>query len=139
MFNSLTDTVADAAGIIADFLHFSEPEKGPLADFNESGSDMMKNFIKSMESEQADLQDALNETAGIISQGFDNSYEISANSMVHHTSDFDAGFASFQQTLSALPGGDNSTWVFPIYLGTEHIDTIVVDALDRANFISGGH
>ena len=100
---------------------------------------MMKNFIKSMESEQAELQDALNDTAALISQGFDNSYEISANSMVHHTSDFDDSFGRLQQSIAALPGVEGSTMVFPIYLGTELLDTIVVDALDRANYISGGH
>jgi hypothetical protein len=92
-----------------------------------------------MESEQADLQAALNETAGIISQGFDNSYEISANSMVTHTSDFDDSFGRFQSMLSSMPGTDAATIVIPVYLGDEHIDTIVVDALDRANYISGGH
>ena len=65
MFSNLTSTVSDAAGIIADFLHFSEPEKGPLSDFNESGGDMIETFINSMNSQRAELQDALNSTAGL--------------------------------------------------------------------------
>lgn len=134
MFSNLTSTVSDAAGIIADFLHFSEPEKGPLADFNESGGDMIKNFIDSMESEQAELEAALNSTAGLIGSDFNRSYDI--NTMVNHTNEFDSGLARLEQVLGS---GGAATIVIPVYLGSEHLDTLVVDALDRYNYSTGGH
>ena len=139
MLGSLGDAVASAAQVVADFLHFSEPDKGPLSDFNESGADMVQNFIKSMESEQADLENALYDTASIINRGWDNSFEISANAAVRHTNDFDSGFANIQSAISSMPGADGGTWIFPIYIGGEHVDSLVVDALDRYNYQTGGH
>ena len=136
MFSGLTDAVSNAASIVADFLHFSEPKKGPLSDFNKSGADMVENFIDSMESEQAALETALNDTAGLIGQDWNHSYSI--NSMVNHTSDFDSGMSRIEQVLSS--GNLNgATIVIPVYLGTEHIDTVVVDAIDRYNYQTGGH
>lgn len=38
----------------------------------------------------------------------------------------------------ALAGAGGGTWIFPIYIGEELIDTQVVTALDRANYRSGG-
>lgn len=139
MFSSLTGAVSDAASIVADFLHFSEPKLGPLSDFNESGADMVDNFIKSMESEQTELENALYNTAGIINSGFDRSFELSANANVSHTSDFDSGVNSITQAISSLPGTNGGTWVFPIYIAGDHIDTFVIDALDRYNYQTGGH
>ena len=139
MFSSLTSTVSDAASIIADFLHFSEPKKGPLSDFNSSGADMVKNFIDSMESEQDELETALYETANLLNSGWNNSFEISANTAVRHTNDFDSGFNSISQAIGSISGAEGGTWVFPIYIGGEHVDTLVVDALDRYNYQTGGH
>lgn len=140
MISNLTDTVSNVAGTVADFLHFSEPEKGPLSDFNESGGDMIKNFIDSMRRERTDLENALFETAGVISEGWDNSYEISAQSMVHHTTDYEGGLSRIEQAVaSQVVGAEAGTWIFPIYIGGDHIETMVVDALERANYISGGH
>lgn len=45
----LKQTVANVAQTVADYLHFSEPKKGALSDFNESGGDMMKNFAQGIE------------------------------------------------------------------------------------------
>ena len=125
----LTSQVNDIAGTVSDYLHFSEPEKGPLSDFNESGADMIKNFIGSMESEQYDLEAALNETASVIGQGWSNSLSISAN----------AALSGSQGGAVGASVADNATWIFPVYIGGDHIDTIVVDAVDRYNYMTGGH
>jgi hypothetical protein len=52
---ALVDTVEDIAGDIADFLGFSEPEKGPLSNFHTYAPDMMDLFMKGIE----DNEDAL--------------------------------------------------------------------------------
>ena len=46
MAGKLWDGVKDIAGGIADFLGFSEPEKGPLSNFHTYAPDMMKLFAK---------------------------------------------------------------------------------------------
>lgn len=142
MFSSLTSTVSDAAGIIADFLHFSEPEKGPLSDFNESGSDMMQNYIDSMMSQRAALEAAVAETAGIVAAPFDNDYSIATNSNIHQTVDYTGGLSRIEQaitTQAASAGMEGATIVVPVYLGTELLTTIVVNALDDYNYTTGGH
>ncbi len=142
MFSSLTSAVSDAAGIIADFLHFSEPEKGPLSDFNESGSDMMQNYIESMMSQRAALEAAVAETAGIVATPFDNDYSIATNSNIHQTVDYTGGLSRIEQaitTQASAAGMEGATIVVPVYLGTELLDTIVINALDNYNYTTGGH
>jgi len=134
MFGKLRDTVSNAAGIVADFLHFSEPKLGPLSDFNESGADMVKNFIASMESEESDLESALFNTASVISQGWSNNAV--AQSAVGSNSD---GLEGLTQAISSMQNLNGATLVFPIYIGSEHVDTFVLDALDRYNYTTGGH
>ena len=141
MFSSLTSTVSDAASIIADFLHFSVPEKGPLADFDMSGGDMIEEFIDSMNSKRGDLESALASTAGLINADLGN-FDLATESNVHHTVDYSGGLSRIEKaitTQAASAGAEGGTWVFPIYIGSEHIDTFVVDALDRYNYQTGGH
>ena len=141
MISSLTSCVSGVAETIADFLHFSEPEKGPLSDFNESGSDMMKNYIESMESQRAALEAAVADTAGIIAAPFDTDYSIATSSNVHQTVDYTGGLSRIEQAITsqAASAGEGSQIVIPIYIGSEHVDTLVVDALDRYNYQTGGH
>lgn len=44
MISKVTDTARNVAKAVADFLHFSVPEKGPLADADEYGPDFMRLF-----------------------------------------------------------------------------------------------
>ena len=142
MFSNLTSTVSDAASIIADFLHFSEPEKGPLSDFNESGADMIQNYIESMQSQRTALENALADTAGLIASDFDSDFNVATDSNVHQTVDYTGGLSRIEQAITsqaAAVGADGATIVIPVYLGNELIDTVVVDAVDRYNYSTGGH
>lgn len=137
MISGLVDCVSGVAETIADFLHFSVPEKGPLADFDKSGGDMIEGFIDGMESKRGDLIAALNDTAGLIATDM-GSFDLNAQSYTQSGN----GLSVIEQAITAQVGSvgaTGATWIFPIYIGTEHIDTIVVDALDRANYLTGGH
>ena len=142
MISSLTSSVSNVASTISDYLHFSVPEKGPLSDFDESGSDMVDEFIKSMNSEKGALESALEDTAGIISGDLGN-FDLATNSTVNQTVDYSGGLSRIEQAImssAARSGnGEGGTWVFPIYIGNEHVDTLVVDALDRYDYQTGGH
>jgi hypothetical protein len=63
MWNALKNKVKGVAKLISDYLHFSEPEKGPLSDFNESGGDMMKNFATGIENAQYLVRNAVSDVA----------------------------------------------------------------------------
>ena len=77
--NALTDAVSGVAGKIAEYIHFSEPEKGPLSDFHESAPDMIDMFVKGLKDSEGKLKTQLNATAAIISDGF-TSTEIKGSS-----------------------------------------------------------
>lgn len=143
MLSSLTSSVSNVASVISDYLHFSLPEKGPLSgDFGNSGSDMIEGFIKSMNSERGALESALEDTAGIISGDLGN-FDLATNSTVNESVDYSGGLSRIEQAImssAARTGnGEGGTWVFPIYIGNEHVDTLVVDALDRYDYQTGGH
>ena len=142
MVSSLTSSVSNVASTISDYLHFSVPEKGPLADFDTSGSDMIDEFIKSMNSEQGALESALTDTAGIISGDLGN-FDLATTSNVNQTVDYSGGLSRIEQAIMSAASnsgaGEGGTWVFPIYIAGDHVDTLVVDALDRYNYQTGGH
>ena len=133
MWNSLKDTVSDVAGLISDFLSFSVPDKGPLHEwaFKNPGEDMLKLYSEGIDEGMNDLEDTLYNTAATINKDM-TGLDMSSDVMVNRTSDF----SSFADAFTKANGG---TWVFPIYLGGDLLDTVVVDALDRYNFQTGGH
>ena len=135
MIGKLKDAVSNVAKTIANYLHFSEPDLGPLSDFSKSGGDMIDEFIKSMQREQPALVAAVNGTAGLISSGFD----IGSQAMVNRTTDYEGGLSRIEQAVASVGNSGEGTWVFPIYIGGDHVDTLVVDALDRHNYLTGGH
>ena len=57
--NAVKDTIAGVANTIKDFLGFSEPDKGPLANFHTFAPDMMDLFMKGIEDNTDELQKTL--------------------------------------------------------------------------------
>lgn len=136
-FPNLTDAVNSAAQLVDDYIGFSVPKFGPLSTFDKSGKDFIDLFISSMESEESALEDALTNTAGAISAGFGNSLTASAAAATYSSAN--ESISRIESAVSSPVGAEGGSWIFPIYIGDEHIDTIVVDAMDRYNYISGGH
>lgn len=133
----LKDTVDYVAGLVDDYIGFSVPEKGPLADFDKSGGDMIDLFASSMEAKEGDLERALFDTANVISKGWES--DVASQSMIGNASNIDGGLSRIEQALTAMTPSNGGTWVFPIYIGNEPVDTLVVDAIDRYNYQTGGH
>lgn len=142
MISSLTSSVSDVASTISDYLHFSVPKLGPLSDFDESGGDMINEFIKSMNSQRGELENALNSTASLIGADM-GSYDLVTQSNINQTVDYSGGLSRIEQALTSqfagVGGASSGTVVIPVYIGNEHIDTLVVDAMDRYNYATGGH
>lgn len=114
---NLADSVTSVADNIRDRLHFSEPDKGPLSDFSTYAPDMMRTFAQGIADNERLVTDQ-------IDRSFNFGSRISQNAH---------GSAS---PVLAGAGGGNIT--IPVYIGTELIQTIVVDALNIANYRSGG-
>ena len=66
MIDAVADTIAEVAGTIAEFLHFSEPDKGPLSNFNSWMPDMMKQMAEQIEGGRYQVQVAAGHVAADI-------------------------------------------------------------------------
>lgn len=63
------ENVKEVAKGIWSLLHFSEPEEGPLADFNSWGPDMMKSYAKGIRDNAYRVQDAAQAAASGVEVG----------------------------------------------------------------------
>lgn len=57
--NKVKETVGEVANTIREFLHFSEPDVGPLSDFSTYAPDMMKLFAKGITDYSGVITDAI--------------------------------------------------------------------------------
>ena len=67
----LEKSLEDFGGMVYDYLHHSEPEKGKLADDEKWGSDFAQNFIDGITEKSSALQQAVENMAGNISGAFE--------------------------------------------------------------------
>ena len=58
-WDELKDTMSGAASLISDYIHFSEPEKGPLKDFHTFAPDMMELFAQGIRENAALVTDEM--------------------------------------------------------------------------------
>lgn len=107
--NSVVNACKDIAGTIADYLGFSEPEKGPLSNFHTYAPDMIDLFTEGLEDSKAQLQGTLT-----------NVLQLPMNGMMVNAA------------------GVGGTVTMPIYIGQEKVDTIILNAEQRQALISGG-
>jgi len=66
-FSALSRTVENAAQIIRDFIGFSVPKRGPLADFLSYPADMMSEYAEGIRNNSGLVASAVNDVAGIVS------------------------------------------------------------------------
>ena len=112
---NLADAVTGVADNIRERLHFSEPDKGPLSDFSTYAPDMMATFARG-------IRDNENLVTDQIGRSF-------------NFGDLIKNQTSATPALAGAAGGDI---VIPVYIGGEPIQTMVVKAIDIANYRSGG-
>ena len=55
------------ANMINAYIHFTKPDKGPLADFDTYGPDMIKEFVGGIESQKGKLEQAMTDIAETVS------------------------------------------------------------------------
>lgn len=122
---NLISGVEQVADSVADYLHFSVPDKGPLADFDESGADMIDEFIKSMQSEDYTLEKALTGTANLIYNG------------MNPEMDYSGALSGISSQLAGM-GGSKTPQVVNVYIGNQKFATAVVNAQTAENARSGG-
>ena len=62
--SSVTQVMSDVANTIAEFIHFSEPDKGPLSNFHTFMPDMIKEMVQGINKGIPMLENAMNGMAG---------------------------------------------------------------------------
>lgn len=72
--SSLVNSVKNVANTIWSYLHFSEPEKGALADFHTWMPDMMKGLAEGIEDNMYLVDHAINDVASTLSGGTNVNY-----------------------------------------------------------------
>ena len=136
MFSNLKTTLSNTAETIKGYLGFSVPETGPLHEwaYHNPGEDMLKLYSEGIEDGMTDFTNTLYNTANAINDDI-GGMSLNSNVMVNRSSDF----SGLEQALAGVAGMSGATIVIPVYLGTEHIDTVVLDAIDKYNYTTGGH
>lgn len=123
---SLGEAASGAAKKVKDFLGFSEPKDGPLSNFHTFAPDMMDLFAEGIDENVNVVQKSVEEVAGVVAGG------------MTQAPDYTGQFNGLQNTLGQIAANGGGQIVIPVYLGNERIDTLVVNAVNRQNYRSGG-
>lgn len=140
---SLRNKVSDVANTIRSYLHFSQPDIGPLSDFNSWIPDMMSQLADGIAKDEAKVR------AQVAKLAEDMNLEAVVKANVTATGgadmpsvqDNDSGTleALYQAILELLRGdGDDDDKPINIYLGNELISQFIVKQNRRVALISGG-
>lgn len=129
-WENLKSTVTDLAGTIKSLLGFSEPENGPLSNFHTFAPDMMELFANGIKDNLGLITNAMGDVTGVIAADFTPSELVPSYSGIAEVET-----KNIQSVENPGNGGD---WVFPIYIGQERLDTIILNAQQRHNLVSGG-
>lgn len=73
MIGAVASAASSVASTVAGFLHFSEPDEGPLVGINDSGAEMVRNYAASMRSELPTIRSAAYDVAEAARPDFDGS------------------------------------------------------------------
>lgn len=111
---AVKDAVGNVANTVKDFLGFSEPDEGPLSNFHTFAPDMIDLFTKGIDDNLGRIRSA--------------------------SADFASAMLPEQAggTQLAGAGGYGGDIIIPVYIGSDKIDEVLVNAEQVRNYRSGG-
>lgn len=121
----LKDIVTYVANVIRERLHFSEPDVGPLSDFNSWMPDMMSQMAEQINEGVPGVASAIQNVAGTMQGGLQHDY---TNQL--------AGINQSVKSLASAGGSGEIT--IPVYIGQSKFAQAVVDANQMNRFRNGG-
>ena len=122
--NDVKNAAANIGNAIRERLHFSEPDVGPLSDFNSWMPDMMSQMAQQINAGIPSVQSAMQNVAGTMAGQISPDYSGQLNSI-------NQGIGQL-----AAAGGGNIT--VPVYIGQQKFAQAVVDAGRITNYRNGG-
>lgn len=122
-FEMLKFVVQGAAETISEYLHFSEPDVGPLSDFNSWMPDMMKQMAQQINAGIPGVASAMQNVAGTMAG------QISP--------DYSGQLASINNGIGRLAAAGGNITV-PVYIGQQKFAQAIVSANQITNYRNGG-
>ena len=115
--SSVGTAITGVAETIASYIHFSEPDKGPLSNFSTFAPDMIDLFAQGITDNLGTIQGAMLGMAGAVVP-----------------TDYTGQLTAINDTLANNGGVLYAT----INIGGDTIDTVITKAIQRSNYLSGG-
>jgi phage-related protein len=102
-WNDLRATVSRVASTIRSYLHFSTPDVGPLADFDEYAPDMMDLFAKGIDDGRGEVEKSIDNVAGTVAQGFTMDVGYNLPDIAGYAADLSAAMTASTSTEIIIP------------------------------------
>ncbi len=123
-FSFLESCVKGAAETIAKYIHFSEPDVGPLADFNTWMPDMMSQMAQQINAGIPGVASAMQNVAGTMAGQINP--------------DYSGQLASINNGIGRLAAAGGGNITVPVYIGQQKFAQAVVSANQMTNYRNGG-
>lgn len=126
-FGNLRSTLSSMASTVTDYIGFSVPDKGPLAEWaiHNPGADMIDLFTQGMNSEERALQRALVQTGDLIYNGM--------------TPDYSGELGAISGALGNLGvNKSDGTYIININVGSQRLAQAVISAEQMEAYRTGG-
>ena len=128
------DAVKSVADAIHDYIHFSEPDKGPLSDFHTYMPDMINEMSNGIIKGVPQIQRAMNELTYSMAPGrYGTATEGAAVKEISINTN-----ALTDALKGALADSKGSDIIIPINIGGQFVDEIYIAAEQLHNFTTGG-
>lgn len=123
-FDMISTVMSGAAETIKSYIHFSEPDIGPLSDFNRWMPDMMTQMAEQINAGVPGVAAAMQNVAGTM-----------AGQM---NPDYSGQLASINNGIGRLAAAGSGNITVPVYIGNQKFAQAVVGANQINNYRSGG-
>ena len=130
--HKVTNAVSSVAGKIKSFLHFTEPDEGPLSDFHTYMPDMIDLMVQGIKSNTNKVKNEIEDLTGMMSytintDGIIDVPQISSNVNTQEIKSRNSTYDSILNALSDMNSNDNNDR--PIYLTVKVGDRVLGEIL----------
>ena len=122
--NAVKEAASNVGNAIKERLHFSQPDVGPLADFNSWMPDMMSQMAQQINAGIPGIASAMQNVAGTMAGQINP--------------DYSGQLASINNGIGRLAAAGGGNITIPVYIGQQKLDKIIVDSNQKNNFRNGG-
>ena len=122
--NDVKNAAAEIGNAIRERLHFSEPDVGPLSDFNTWMPDMMRQMSEQINAGVPEVATAMQNVAGTMAGAINP--------------DYSGQLSSINQGIGQLAAAGGGNITVPVYIGQQKFAQAVVKANQSTNYRSGG-